>query len=318
MTSRQLVQQPARDHGSPARAVAVSSAFGTFGELLQGALPDDGPDFLVTLPIARWATATFEYESAHDRVEVFPATKTKARRVAEAVLARHSGGGGSLRLSGSLPEGKGLASSSADLVATARAVASAVGVDLPPQGIENLLRRIEPTDGVMYPGVVAFEHRNVALLARCGVLPPMTIVGIDEGGTVDTVAFNRIPKNFTAAEREEYARLLDEVQTAVRAGDAAAIGRVATRSAHLNQRLCRKRTLNAMTALSAEIGGVGVVTAHSGSTIGLMLPHDVPGFRSRLAEAINRCGQLVHRERVLCYQTLGFERTGSGPSNDLQ
>jgi uncharacterized protein involved in propanediol utilization len=316
--SEWLISQPTRYRRPPARSVAVSSAFGTFGELLQGALPGDGPDFLVTLPIARWATATFEYESARDGVEVFPATKTKARRVAEAVLARYPGGGGSLSLSGSLPVGKGLASSSADLVATTRAVASALGVEMPPRLIEDLLRQIEPTDGVMYPGVVAFDHRNVALRARLGVLPPMTIVGIDEGGTVDTVAFNKIPKNFTPEERYEYARLLDAAQTAVAAGDAAAIGRVATRSAHLNQRLCRKRTLSAMTALSAEIGGVGVVAAHSGSTIGLMIPHDVPGFRSRLAEAINRCAQLVHREQVFCCQTLGFELPGSGVSNDLQ
>lgn len=308
MTGRQLARPAVGHRGSPARAVAVSSAFGTFGELLQGALPGDGPDFLVTLPIARWATATFEYDSTLGGVEVFPATKTKARRVAEAVLARYSAGGGSLRISSSLPEGKGLASSSADLVATARAVASALGVELPPHAVEDVLRPIEPTDGVMYPGAVAFEHRNVRLLARLSGLPAMTIVGVDEGGSVDTVAFNKIPKQFTAEEREEYARLLDEIQTAVRAGDAAAIGRVATRSAHLNQRLCRKRNLHAMTALSAEIGGIGVVAAHSGSTIGLMLPHDTPGFRGRLAEAISRCGQLVHRERVLCVQTLGFER----------
>jgi L-threonine kinase len=216
-----------------------------------------------------------------------------------------------------LPEGKGLASSSADLVATARAVGSALGVDLTPGSIQDLLRPIEPTDGVMYPAVVAFEHRNVRLLAKLGVLPPMTIVGIDEGGTVDTVAFNRIPKNFTVAERDEYAQLLAEATVAVRAGDASAIGRVATRSAYLNQRLCRKRTLTAMTALSAEIGGVGVVTAHSGSTIGLLIPHDVQDFRNRLAEAVNRCGRLVHRERVLCYQTLGFEQTGIGTSDDL-
>jgi uncharacterized protein involved in propanediol utilization len=303
MTSHRIITP----HGSPTRAVAVSSAFGTFGELLQGALPDGGPDFLVTLPIARWATAAFEYDRTGDGVEITPATKTKARRVAEAVLNRFAGGGGSLRLTGSLPEGKGLASSSADLVATARAVASALGSELPPPAIEDILRRIEPTDGVMYPGVVAFEHRNVALLARLGALPPMTIVGIDEGGTVDTVAFNRIPKNFTAVERQEYARLLDEMRVAVRAGDVVAIGRVSTRSAHLNQRLCRKRTLSAMTAVSAEVGGVGVVTAHSGSTIGLLLPHDMPGFRSRLAEAINQCSQLVYHQRVLCYQTLGFE-----------
>ncbi|WP_278256798.1 hypothetical protein [Nocardioides convexus] len=76
--------------------------------LLQGALPD-GPDFLVTLPIARWATAVFDYDGTRTDVEVLPATKTKARQVAEAVLARQGGGGGVLRLAGSLPEGKGLA-----------------------------------------------------------------------------------------------------------------------------------------------------------------------------------------------------------------
>lgn len=318
MTGRYPLPNLAKDTGAPARTRAVSSAFGTFGELLQGALPDDGPDFLVTLPIARWTTATFEYDDAGRGVEVFPVTKTKARQLAEAVLARYFGGGGALRLSGSLPEGKGLASSSADLVATARAVAKALEVDMPPRLIEDLLRRIEPTDGVMYPGVVAFEHRNVALLERLGAMPPMTIVGIDEGGGIDTVEFNRIPKNFTEQELDEYARLLDETRTAVGAGDLAAIGRVATCSAHLNQRLCHKRTLAAMTALSAEVGGVGVAVAHSGSAIGLMIPNDIPGFRGRLAEAVDRCGQLVHRERVHCYETLGFDLPGTGADNDLQ
>jgi L-threonine kinase len=309
MTQRQVIPASARRPILRGRASAVSSAFGTFGELLQGALPD-GPDFLVTLPIARWATAAFDYDSSRTGVEVFPATKTKARQVAEAVLALQAGGGGSLRLDGSLPEGKGLASSSADLVATARAVASAVGLSMPPALIEDLLRPVEPSDGVMYPGAVVFEHRNVAYREQLGVVPPMTIVGIDEGGTVDTVAFNTVPKNFTEREREAYAVLLDELRTAVAAGDPAAIGRVSTRSAHLNQRLCFKRTLNAMTALSTEVGAVGVVTAHSGSTVGLLIPQDIPNFRARLAEAIGRCGQLVRRQQVDCFQTLAFNRQG--------
>ncbi|MFG3578665.1 GHMP family kinase ATP-binding protein [Micromonospora chersina] len=310
--TRQLLRPERPERSFRARGSAVSSAFGTFGELLQGALPE-GPDFLVTLPIARWSTAAFEYDGSREDVETFPATKTKARRVAEAVLARHAaGGGGSLRLSGSLPEGRGLASSSADLVATARAVAGAIGLDMPPTLIEDLLRPIEPTDGVMYPGVVAFDHREVRHRRSLGILPPMTIVGIDEGGPVDTVAFNAIPKNFTDRDREEYAALLAELGTAVAAADNAAIGRIATRSAHLNQRLCPKRSLHAMTALSAELGGVGVVAAHSGSAIGLLLPQDVPDYRSRLAEAIRRCRQLVHSQQLLCCQTLDLDPAGIG------
>ncbi|MEU5839174.1 hypothetical protein ABZ820_36695 [Streptomyces diacarni] len=35
----------------------------------------------------------------------------------------------------------------------------------------------------------------------------MSAVWADEGGVVDTVAFNRLPKPFSAADRREYERL---------------------------------------------------------------------------------------------------------------
>ncbi|MBV9162517.1 MAG: hypothetical protein JO281_13405, partial [Pseudonocardiales bacterium] len=38
--------------------VSVGRAFGTLSELLQGALPEDGPEFLVTFPIGAWREAT--------------------------------------------------------------------------------------------------------------------------------------------------------------------------------------------------------------------------------------------------------------------
>ena len=63
----------------------------------------------------------------------------------------------------------------------------------------------------------------------------MTIVGIDEGGVVDTVEFNRLPKPFTAVEHREYERLLARLTDAVAVGDLAEVGAVATRSAVMNQ-----------------------------------------------------------------------------------
>ncbi|MBX7266330.1 kinase [Micromonospora sp. Llam7] len=282
-------------------ATGVSSAFGTFGELLQGVLPDQ-VDFLVTMPIARWATATFEL-IASGGVSVTPAHKVKAARLTAAMLATFApGAGGQLVLDSTIPEGKGLASSSADLVATARAVANALGVHLPDSGIEDFLREIEPTDGVMYPEVVAFEHRAVRLRARLGMLPPLTVVGIDEGGTVDTVAFNRIPKPFPAQTRAEYASLLEILTTAIAVGDLATVGRVATRSAELNQQLRPKRCLTAMLDICAEAGGVGVVVAHSGTAIGLLLPHQALGYERRLDLTLRRCAELS--DQVLLYHAL--------------
>lgn len=274
-------------------AYTSASTFGTFGELLQGALPD-GPDFLVTMPIARWSTARFLLDPSAAAVHVRPARKVKSRRLVDAMLRRYGvTAGGVLYVDSELPEGKGLASSSADMVATAAAVGRAIGIDPGPAVIEDLLRPIEPSDGVMHHGVVAFAHREVRLYRHLGHLPPLTVVGIDEGGQIETVAFNQRPKAFTRGHRRTYQRLLDTLGDAVLAGDARTIGDVATRSALMNQRLCPKRCLDDMIAICAEVGGAGVVTAHSGTALGILLDRARPGYAARLERTRLACARLA-------------------------
>jgi uncharacterized protein involved in propanediol utilization len=273
---------------------AAGVAFGTFGELLQGRLPGSDLDFLVTSPIVRRSVATFWFDKQHGDMEVVPAFKVKSLRAAELTLARcGQSAGGILMIDSDLPVGKGFASSSADLVATIRAVGQAAGIAVTPALTEDVLRQIEPSDGVMYPGSVAFYHREVRLHSRLGFLPPLTIVGVDEGGEVDTVGFNQIPKSFTLAEECEYAGLLDIATKAIQAGDVATIGHVATRSALLNQRLNPKRLLSAVLEISSQIGGVGVMTAHSGTTVGILLDEKDPDYPRRLHRAAAACAALA-------------------------
>lgn len=267
------------------------TAFGSFGELLQGVLPD-GADFLVTLPIDRGSRVRFRLDPGGE-LRVFPSHKWKARKLARMLMdAGGAGGGGTLIVDSELPVGKGLASSSADLVATARALGEVLGLDTSPAAIENWLRQIEPTDGVMYPGVVAFEHRQVRLRAILGPLPPVTVVAVDEGGQVDTVAFNARRKPFDQAEKREYARLLDEMTTAIAAADLVAVGAIATRSARLNQALLPKRHLDALLSICEQKDALGVVCAHSGTVIGVLLADDQPGHDTRLAEVRAACANL--------------------------
>lgn len=287
-------------------ASGISSAFGTFGELLQG-VDEDGVDFLVTLPISCWSTATFVTRPSSPGITVSPAYKHKAVALARAMLTSAGfTGGGRLVLRSAIPEGKGLASSSADLVATARAVGNAFGVVLPGASIEALLRRIEPTDGVMYNAITAFNHRQVRLRATLGELPPLTIVGLDEGGVVDTMRFNTMPKPFDARDRRAYSRLLAELTRAVADQDLPAIGRVTTRSAERNQQLHAKRTLGALISAGADIGALGVVTAHSGTVIGLLLADDDPHYTGKRAAAERVCLRLVGNVSV--YHSLHFDR----------
>jgi uncharacterized protein involved in propanediol utilization len=274
-------------------ACGTAVAFGTFGELLQGALPD-GTDFLVTIPIARWSTARFRPDPDAVTVGVWPADKSKSRLLAETMLDRYGiPGGGVLSLDSELPVGKGLASSSADLVATARAVGHAIGIDPEPAEIEELIRPIEPSDGVMYPEVVVFRHREVSLGARLGHLPPLSVVGIDEGGEVETVEFNRRPKDYSSQDKLAYEGMLAVLSAAISAGDVAAIGRVATSSARMNQRLCLKRTLKDMIAICRDVGGLGVVAAHSGTALGILLSCAAPGHQARLERTRLACSELA-------------------------
>ncbi|MEU8087057.1 kinase [Micromonospora sp. NPDC049101] len=285
----------------------VGRAYGTFGELLQGVLPEEDGDFLVTMPIARWSTATFQRDPELHDVTVWPPHKTKALTLARLIAADHATGatGGNLVLRSDIPEGKGLASSSADLVATAHAVCGVLGIELTPTQLEDYLRGIEPTDGVLYPGVVAFHHRAVRIRSTLGSLPPVSVVGVDEGGEIDTLEFNRLPKPFSRRDQHEYADLLHRLGAAVRTGNLTEVGRVATRSAEMNQRLRPKRLLAALRATCRDVDGLGVVCAHSGTTLGILLDGTETEYRSKLRKTVAACRRLAGNASV--YRGLTFD-----------
>jgi uncharacterized protein involved in propanediol utilization len=287
------------------RRHGTGRSFGTFGELLQG-MDDNRVEFLVTLPIARWTTATFSAAPGTRGVVVDPPHKVKAWRLATEMLAAFGClCGGRLELDSAIPEGKGLASSSADLVATARALARAFDLTVPPDLIEDLIRDIEPTDGVMYDDIVVYEHRAVRLRTRLPALAGFTIVGLDEGGMVDTVAANQIEKHFGRAQRHEYTTLLADLQDAVAAGDLRTVGRVASRSAELNQVFRPKRTLEPLSQACADLDGLGVVAAHSGTVLGLLVADDDPDHAAKVAAAVEACQGLTGD--ALVQRSLNFQ-----------
>ena len=283
--------------------------FGTFGELLQGALPGWGREFLVTLPIDRYSTAAFAASSGSREVRVFPSHKEKSRRLAESLM--HAFGlrsGGVLSVQSELPSGKGCASSSADMVATALAVQSAFGISIPRASLARIMSEIEPSDGVMYRGIVSFYHREGVLRKFLGCLPPLTIVGLDEGDQVDTVEFNGRPKPFGQARRAEYEDLLLGIERAVARGDLKTLGEVSTRSAILNQDILPKTHLALLLEMRQRYEALGVVVAHSGTHLGLLLGPDSLNRSQSLPAIVDELNQ--HCPGVSIYRTHGFRTNG--------
>ena len=151
---------------------ATSSAPGTCGELAQGML--DGVVCMVTCPIDLRSTATVQL-SPGDGVVQAPSDSPKAKLAVQATLTvlGEAKTDARLHLDSPLPRGKGMASSTADVSAAIAATASAAGRELAPEQIAEIALAIEPSDGVMFPGIVLFDHRKGRVSRVLGPPPPM-------------------------------------------------------------------------------------------------------------------------------------------------
>jgi len=271
----------------------IGVANGTFGELLQGALRNDDDHFLVTLPIQKFSTARFTPNAYTTRLTVTPAHKTKSLKLVRKLLSHYGHSiGGHLAIESELPEGKGLASSSADLVASVRALEATLGHAIPTELLLAVLRTIEPTDGVMYHEFVTFFHRKVELGRRLGFPSRLKVVAIDAGGQVDTLEYNKRNYLFSDEECAEYAELLGSIESAIRLNDLEGLGRITTRSAILNQKRNPNHYLDRMVAIGQQTQALGVVVAHSGSCLGLLFPHELACER-QLARAKTLLAELT-------------------------
>jgi uncharacterized protein involved in propanediol utilization len=275
-------------------------ANGTLGELVQGQTVA-GEDFLVTFPVALWSRVRVVINDSG--IVIAPARKSKARRMASLVLQRLGlpNVGAVLEIDCRVPEGKGCASSTADVVATARAVCDATGLQLEPGEIGELAVQIEPSDGVMWDGVVAFNHRAGRLLRHLGKLPTLRLVALDLGGHVDTVHFNRRPKDYSPNERRLCQEALEQVAAAVDRSDVQLLGEACTRSARIHQRILPKPELPDLIHIAEETGGTGVSIAHSGTVVGLIYPADE---REGAAEGERRAVELFQSATLMHIEPL--------------
>ena len=288
---------------------AAALAPGTCGELVQG-MTTDGVDFLITCPVNQFARATATVyagsgkaaDTDADSVSDGPAVSgplvsgvdhlPKTRRAVVLALAeieRRAGTAGlsaAVSVSSPIPVGKGMGSSSADIAAAVSAVAIAAGVALPPEIVARIALAVEPTDGVMFPGIAMFDHRQGRIAESLGPPPPLEVIAIDRGGQVDTLAFNRIDRQAQwAAVSDQTAAAQNLVREGIRRGDPELVGRGATISAQAGPQPDAGQWVGRALALTEEIGSgaVGVNVAHSGTVVGILLDarqrRSKPAFR---------------------------------------
>jgi len=215
-----------------------------------------------------------------------PTGKTKTLQVLELLKADLGLPklGGKVEFLQQLLEGKGMASSTADITAVIAATLIALGEDTAPERLAHFALQIEPSDSVMFPGITEMEHVQRHGHRVLGSAVPALFLALDWGGTVDTRVFNARP-----GLAEHYRRCEGEIEKAyglaregIEQGNLEKLATAGTISARCNLEMNPKLLFEPFLAWIRRKGGLGVVTAHSGTLLAGVFPQDgFSGLESR-------------------------------------
>ena len=256
-------------------AIGMARCPGTCGEWVQGARK--GIPFLVDCPIDRFSEARVALDMNATGWEL-PPGKTKAFQVLE--LLKEDLGlpalSGKVDFLQQLPEGKGMASSTADITAVVAAALIALGEDPVPERLAHFALRIEPSDSVMFPGITEIEHVHRHKHRFLGPSVPALFLALDWGGAIDTRVFNARPglaEHYRRYE-DEIARAYELAREGIEQIDLEKLAVAGTISARCNLEINIKLQFESFLAWVLQKGGLGVVTAHSGTLLAGVFPQD--------------------------------------------
>lgn len=265
--------------------VAVAQCPASCGELIQGWIL--GSEKLVSCPVDWYSTVAVT--AAPPLVNERPLSRAMVERVlAHWQYPAHWSNEIRVDVRSSIPVAKGMASSTADIAATAVATAHHLGHSLDETTLAQLCVSIEPTDSTVFHQLTLFDHNNAATQIACEPPPPIDLLVLESPVTLRTQDYHRLPRQQKLiASSPTLQQAWNLVQEACITQNPLRLGEAATLSAIASQTLLPKPGFTALLSLVEECDLYGLNVAHSGSVVGLMLDrkrHDIARLKGKLAE----------------------------------
>ncbi|CFR09183.1 GHMP kinase [Yersinia kristensenii] len=246
------------------------------GELIQGWIL--GGEKLISCPVNWFSTVsvTDGAPGCHER--------PRMRQMLRAVLAyfdqpADTARGLHIDFDSTIPVAKGLASSTADIAATALATARHLGETLEEATLAALCVSLEPTDSTLFRQLTLFDHQTAATQISYDWQPKVDILLLESPHILNTEDYHRRHRQTallaSAASLERAWQLFTQ---AAERHDNALLGQSTTLSAQASQHLLVKPDFPALLALVEELDLYGLNVAHSGSVVGLLFDrqlHDI-------------------------------------------
>jgi uncharacterized protein involved in propanediol utilization len=271
----------------------IGEARAHHGEILQGIFEDERCHRhrgLVSLPCRHLRSEAVFFPNAREHVTVSPSSCEKARRAAELAMlqAGCESCGGHLVIASDIPAGRGLGSSTADVLAAIHAVIDYLDVRWTNEEIMRVAVGAETAcDATLFTqNAVLFAQREGEVIEPFHrPVPPIDIISVDTEPlkTVSTLDF--VPAQYNTFEAEAFKSLRSLLRRAIRLGDLDLLGRVATASANLNERFLPKPGLRALQEIAGQCGAFGIQVAHSGTVVGLMFDPRAPETPQKIDRA---------------------------------
>lgn len=245
---------------------------GSCGELLQGFLGDT--PVLLTCPIDRYSTVRVR----PGKGQLFGGgSKAQTAFLLARKRLQLRAFPYDFYLTSELPQGKGMASSSADIGAVLAAVQLISKNELSEESIFQLATTIEPTDPVFCQGLTLAAYRSGVIYQQFFAVPPLQILAFENGQPVDTLSFQQqYDLHWQRAGKEICQQFWQAVHSLTEPLTAEKLAAAATISSQLQAALFSKRGLLPFWQQAKAGGALGINLAHSGSVVGLLFSLDYP------------------------------------------
>lgn len=245
---------------------------GSCGELIQGMMGD--VNFLVTCPVDCYSIISMK-KTIKNKIDVNVPDKVKLVSAIQETLSLFNldqESGYEIVLKSDLHIGKGMASSTADMTGAIIAVGILNDKVLTEQEISQVLLKIEPSDGIFYQGIVAFDHINGSFYEKVGESFNANFLIFDYGGEVDTIKFNSDPELLqkNIQKKPIIAKAYSLIKESFIEKDIKKLGKAINLSSLENQKILYKENLEEMIEIAMAKGAYGINVAHSGTLIGVL------------------------------------------------
>ncbi|WP_344423659.1 hypothetical protein [Amycolatopsis minnesotensis] len=287
--------------GGPRSRYFSGICHGTLGELWQGPVRHRGRDEIgiVTLPIPLYSRATY-VTSPVPAVSEAPTPKRAAairefQRKYQVTLPP-----GRWMFDSQLQTSKGMASSTADIVATVRCLFNLHAIEYDETALRGILRGIERSDPVFLDEHALYLSGKQEIVRTFPAALAFTVCYVVLDAQVDTEVFTsaKLGRSYQR-NRREYERSLSSVLSALETGDHRAVAAQATRSAALAQAYLHHPIIDELIENRRGLSALGVTRAHTGAIAALLYPAEVE--RSRMEQA---CA-FFHERKLSCAFTRG-------------